>query len=177
MALVTERLVLRHWRDADREPFAALNADPRVMEFFPSVLDRTESDAFADRIEVHFAQTGFGLWAVELPGFVSFIGFIGLSIPRFQAHFTPCVEIGWRLAHAYWGKGYASEGGRRVLTYGFRLLRLPEIASFPARQNFRSRAVIERIGLRRDPSGDFDHPALPEGHWLRPHVLYRIAAP
>src|SRR6516162_7276447 len=106
MALVTERLVLRHRRDADREPFAALNADPRVMEFFPSVLDRTESDAFADRIEVHFAQTGFGLWAVELPGFVSFIGFIGLSIPRFQAHFTPCVEIGWRLAHAYWGKGY-----------------------------------------------------------------------
>jgi RimJ/RimL family protein N-acetyltransferase len=177
MTLVTERLILRRWRDTDREPFAALNADPRVMEFFPSVLDRAESDALADRIDAHFAQHGFGLWAVELPGIAPFIGFIGLSIPRFQAHFTPCVEIGWRLAHAYWGKGYASEGARRVLICGFRQLRLSEIVSFTARQNFRSRKVIERIGMHRDLSGDFDHPALPENHWLRQHVLYRMAAP
>jgi RimJ/RimL family protein N-acetyltransferase len=176
MNLTTERLILRQWREADREPFAALNADPRVMEFFPSCLDRAESDAFADRIEAHFARHGFGLWAVELPGIAPFIGFIGLSIPRFEAHFTPCVEIGYRLAHEYWGKGYAPEGARRVLAHGFDQLQLPEIVSFTARVNLRSRAVMERIGMRCDVSGDFDHPLLPENHKLRPHVLYRITS-
>jgi RimJ/RimL family protein N-acetyltransferase len=177
MTLVTERLILRPWCEADRAPFAALNADPRVMEFFPACLNRAESDAFADRIEAHFARHGFGLWAVELPGIVPFIGFIGLSIPRFEAHFTPCVEIGYRLAQAYWGKGYASEGAKRVLIHGFDQLQLTEIVSFTARANLRSQAVMERIGMRRDLSGDFDHPALPENHWLRPHVLYRITGP
>jgi RimJ/RimL family protein N-acetyltransferase len=177
MTLSTERLLLRRWRDADRAPFAALNADPRVREFFPACLDRAESDASADRIEAHFARHGFGLWAVEIPGVAPFIGFIGLSIPPFQAHFTPCVEIGWRLARAYWGKGYASEGGRAVLPYGFDQLHLTEIVSFTACQNVRSRAVMQRIGMQRDLSGDFEHPALPENHWLRPHVLYRITAP
>jgi RimJ/RimL family protein N-acetyltransferase len=176
VTLTTDRLILREWRKADREPFAALNADLRVMEFFPTCLDRAESDAFADRIEAHFARHGFGLWAVELPAIAPFIGFIGLSIPRFQAHFMPCVEIGWRLAHPYWGKGYATEGGKCVLAYGFNQLKLKEIVSFTARVNLRSRAVMERIGMRRDLAGDFDHPALPEGHKLRPHVLYRITA-
>ena len=176
MTLTTERLILRQWRAADREPFAALNADPRVMEFFPACLDRAESDASADRIEAHFARHGFGLWAVELPAVAPFIGFIGLSVPRFQAHFTPCVEIGWRLAHPYWGKGYASEGGKCVLAHAFDQLQLNEIVSFTAQVNFRSRAVMERIGMRRDQSGDFDHPALPDGHRLRPHVLYRVSA-
>jgi RimJ/RimL family protein N-acetyltransferase len=177
MTLTTERLLLRRWRDTDRAPFAALNADPRVMEFFPSCLDRAESDASADRIEAHFARHGFGLWAVELPGVAPFIGFIGLSIPRFQSHFTPCVEIGYRLACEYWGKGYASEGGKRVLDHGFNQLQLTEIVSFTPRVNLRSCAVMERIGLQRDLSGDFEHPALPENHWLRPHVLYRITTP
>jgi len=174
MTLTTERLILRPWREADREPFAALNADPRVMEFFPSCLDRAESDASADRIEAHFARHGFGLWAVELPGTAPFIGFIGLSVPRFEAHFTPCVEIGWRLAHKHWGRGYASEGAKRVLAHGFDQLQLTEIVSFTAQVNLRSRAVMERIGMRRDASDDFGHPSLPQDHKLRPHVLYRI---
>jgi RimJ/RimL family protein N-acetyltransferase len=174
MTLTTKRLLLRPWRDADRMPFAALNADARVMECFPRCLDRAESDAHADRIESHFARHGFGMWAVELPDIAPFIGFIGLSIPRFEAHFTPCVEIGWRLAHEYWGRGYASEGARRALAYGFDQLQLAEIVSFTARANLRSRAVMERIGMRRDASDDFDYPALPENHELRPHVLYRI---
>ncbi len=177
MNQTTERLLLRPWREADRAPFAALNADPLVMEFFPSCLDRAESDALADQIKAAFASRGFGLWAVELPGSAPFIGFIGLSVPRFEAHFTPCVEIGWRLARAYWGKGYASEGARRVLAYGFEQLQLTEIVSFTACENLRSRAVMERLGMRRDPSGDFEHPALPQKHRLRRHVLYRIAAP
>lgn len=174
MTLITERLILRPWCEADREPFAALNADPRVMEFFPACLNRAESDAAAERIESHFARHGFGMWAVELRGIAPFIGFVGLSIPRFEAHFTPCVEIGWRLAHEYWGRGYAPEGARRVLAHGFDQLQLPEIVSFTARENLRSRAVMERIGLRYDASDDFDHPLLPENHKLRPHALYRI---
>lgn len=175
MTLTTARLRLRPWRDTDRAPFAALNADPQVMEFFPRCLGRAESDAFADRIEAHFARHGFGLWAVELPGTAPFIGFIGLSVPAFEAPFMPCVEIGWRLARAHWGQGYAREGARRALAYGFDAARLSEIVSFTARVNVRSCAVMERIGMRRDLGGDFEHPALPEGHRLRLHVLYRIA--
>lgn len=177
MNLTTERLLLRPWREADRAPFAMLNADPLVMEFFPACLDRAQSDAAADRIETHFARHGFGLWAVELPGVAPFIGFIGLSVPRFEAHFTPCVEIGWRLARTYWGKGYATEGARRALVHGFEQLQLTEIVSFTARDNIRSRAVMERIGMQRDPSDDFEHPALPQNHKLRPHALYRITTP
>jgi ribosomal-protein-alanine N-acetyltransferase len=154
-----------------------MNADPRVMEFFPACLDRAESDAAADRIAAHFAQHGFGFWAVELPGSVSFIGFIGLAVPRFEAHFTPCVEIGWRLAHTYWGHGYATEGARRVLEHGLATLGLREIVSFTAVGNWRSRAVMERIGMHHDPDDDFEHPGLPAGHRLRQHVLYRAARP
>jgi RimJ/RimL family protein N-acetyltransferase len=169
----TLRLHLRLWRDEDLPAFAAMNADPRVMEFFPKPLNRTESDARAAGIRDHFVRHGFGLWAVEAPGVADFIGFVGLSVPGFEAHFTPCVEIGWRLAHEHWGKGYATEAALAALDFGFRGLVLEEIVSFTVPANRRSRAVMERIGMTRSPADDFDHPALPEGHPLQRHVLYR----
>jgi RimJ/RimL family protein N-acetyltransferase len=174
--LAGHRLRLRRWRDEDRDPFAAMNADARVMEFFPSTLGRAASDALADRIEAHFRERGFGLWAVEVPDVADFIGFTGLSVPRFEAPFVPCVEIGWRLAAQHWGKGYATEAARLALGYGFETLELSEIVSFTATTNLRSRAVMERLGMRRDPADDFDHPALSEGRPLRRHVLYRLAS-
>ena len=172
--LVIARLILRRWRPEDREPFAILNADPAVMEYMPARLARAESDALADRIEAHFVRHGFGLWAVEIPHVAPFIGYVGLSVPSFQAHFTPCVEIGWRLAWDHWGKGYATEGARAVLAFGFDELKLEEIVSFTTAGNMRSRRVMERIGMSHSPPDDFDHPRLPEGHPLRRHVLYRI---
>ncbi|HEV3167313.1 MAG TPA: GNAT family N-acetyltransferase [Isosphaeraceae bacterium] len=175
--LTTPRLHLRLWRDEDLTAFAAMNADPRVMEFFPKVLDRADSDAVAARIRNHLAHRGFGLWAVEIPGVADFIGFVGLAVPGFEAHFTPCVEVGWRLAHDYWGRGYASEAARAALDFGFRQLALPEIVSFTAAVNWRSRRVMERIGMQRAPADDFEHPAVPEGHTLRLHVLYRVMRP
>jgi RimJ/RimL family protein N-acetyltransferase len=174
--LVTPRLRLRPWRDEDLAPFAEMNADPKVMEFLPKPLDRAESDALAARIRDHFACRGFGLWAVEVPGVADFIGFVGLSVPTFEAHFTPCVEVGWRLASEYWGRGYATEAARAALDYGFRRLELAEIVSFTVPANLRSRRVMERIGMIHSPADDFDHPALPEGHPLRRHVLYRATA-
>jgi RimJ/RimL family protein N-acetyltransferase len=171
--LSSARLRLRRWRHEDRAPFAAMNADPRVMEFFPGTLTRAESDALVDRIEAHFDRHGFGLWAIEVPGVAEFVGFTGLSIPRFEAPFMPCIEIGWRLAVDHWGKGYATEAARLALDYGFETLRLSEIVSFTAATNLRSRAVMERLGMRRDPVDDFDHPALAKDHPLRRHVLYR----
>jgi RimJ/RimL family protein N-acetyltransferase len=173
--LRTDRLRLRGWLPTDRAPFAALNADPRVMEHFASVLSREESDALASRIEAHFEQHGFGLWAVEISNVTSFAGFIGLSVPRFEAHFTPCVEIGWRLATQYWGLGYATEGARAALALGFETLRLEELVSFTVPGNLRSRRVMEKIGMVHNPADDFEHPAMPEGHSLRRHVLYRVA--
>ena len=172
--LATERLHLRPWRAADREPFARLNADARVMEHYASVLSREESDALAERIERHFEKQGYSLWAVEIPGVVPFAGFVGLSIPRFEAHFTPCVEIGWRLAREHWGQGYATEGARCVLEFGFGALRLAEIVSYTVPGNLRSRRVMEKLGMLRNPEDDFDHPLLSEGHRLRRHVLYRL---
>jgi RimJ/RimL family protein N-acetyltransferase len=174
-ALTTERLLLRRWRDEDLPPFAALNADPLVMEYFPAVLSREESDARATGIRRHFEERGFGLWAVEIWGVTPFAGFIGLSVPRFEAEFTPCVEIGWRLAAKYWGQGLATEGAQAALAFGFEELGLAEIMSFTVPQNWRSRRVMEKIGMTHEPGGDFDHPALPEGHRLRRHVLYRIS--
>ncbi|MEU8171437.1 GNAT family N-acetyltransferase [Microbispora hainanensis] len=168
----TERLVLRRWREDDKEPFAALNADPVVMEHFPATLSREESDALAERIEAGFDEHGFGLWAVEADG--EFIGFTGLSVPRFTAPFTPCVEIGWRLARSAWGRGYATEAARASLEDGFGRAGLTEVVSFTAVPNVRSQAVMRRLGMTRDPAEDFDHPALPAGHPLRRHVLYRI---
>ena len=177
MAIVelrTERLILRRWREADRERFARMNRDPAVMEFFPAILSPAESDAMADRIEAHFAEYGFGLWAAELSSAGEFIGYIGLAVPQFEAAFTPCVEIGWRLAVQHWGKGLATEGARAVVGHAFGDLGLREVVSFTAEANFRSRRVMEKLGMTCDPDEDFDHPLLPEGHRLRRHVLYRI---
>jgi RimJ/RimL family protein N-acetyltransferase len=153
-----------------------MNADPRVMEFFRGRLNRVESNAMVDHIEEHFSERGFGLWAIEVPAIAPFIGFAGLAVPRFSAHFTPCVEVGWRLAFEHWGHGYATEAARLALGYGFETLALPEVVSFTSVTNHRSRAVMERLGMRRDPADDFDHPALPEGHSLRRHVLYRVGS-
>jgi RimJ/RimL family protein N-acetyltransferase len=169
-----DRIRLRQWRQEDREAFAAMNSDARVMEFFRGCLTRIESDAMADRIESHFGERGFGLWAIEVPDVSAFVGFAGLEVANFNAHFTPCVEIGWRLSVAHWGRGYATEAARLALGYGFETLALPEIVSFTSATNHRSRAVMERLGMRRDPADDFDHPRLPEGHPLRRHVLYRL---
>jgi RimJ/RimL family protein N-acetyltransferase len=169
----TLRLHLRPWRDEDLTAFAALNADPKVMEFLPKPLDRGESDALAARIRDHFTRRDFGLWAVEVPGVADFIGCVGLSVPEFHAHFTPCVEVGWRLAHAHWSQGYATEAAGAALDFGFRRLGLEEIVAFTVPANRRSRGVMERIGMNWTPIDDFDHPALPEGHPLRRHVLYR----
>ena len=175
--LTTSRLLLRPWRDADLEPFAALNADPEVMAHFPKTLDRNESDQVAARIRSAFARRGFGWWAVEVPGEVAFCGFIGLSVPSFAAPFMPCVEIGWRLARAQWGKGYATEGARAALDFAFGKLGLREVVAFTTTTNLPSQAVMRRLGMRHSPEDDFDHPNLPEGHRLRRHVLYRISAP
>ena len=172
--LATERLVLRGWRASDLAPFATLNGDPLVMEHFPGTLTPAESDDLAARIGDHFAEHGFGAWAVEARGAAGFVGFVGLSIPRFRAHFTPCVEIGWRLAREHWGRGYAPEAARAALAFGFERLGLDQIVSFTVPANLKSRRVMEKIGMRRDPGDDFDHPSLPAGHRLRRHVLYRL---
>ena len=176
-SLNTPRLTLRGWRESDLEPFAALNADPRVLEFLPRALSRDESDALVAHIQGVFSQHGFGWWAVEVRDSGDFAGFVGLNVPRFDAPFTPCVEIGWRLAPEHWGHGYASEGARAALDFGFGPAGLSEIVSFTVPENLRSRAVMERLGMLRDPAEDFDHPGLPDGHRLRRHVLYRLGAP
>lgn len=169
----TPRLLLRQWQDHDYEPFAALNADPRVMEFFPEPLSQMQSDRMADRIRGLIGQRGWGFWAVEVPGIAPFIGFVGLHKPSAELPCSPCVEVGWRLAAAYWGKGYASEAAAAALRAGFEQLELPEIVSFTAVLNQRSQAVMQRIGMRH--CGEFfDHPALVEGHRLQRHILYRL---
>lgn len=171
--LETVRLRLRPWRTDDREPFAELNADPVVMEHFPAPLDRAASDALADRIATGLDERGWGLWALEVPGVTPFAGFVGLSVPGFEAAFTPAVEVGWRLARPWWGHGYASEAAREAVRFGRDELGLDEVVSFTAVGNRRSRRVMERIGLTHDPADDFDHPGLPDGHPLQRHVLYR----
>jgi RimJ/RimL family protein N-acetyltransferase len=174
--IATPRLRLRQWRDSDLVPFAALNADPRVMEFFPATQSRAESDAFAERIRAGIAERGFGFWAVEAPGVSPFIGFVGLQVTPPHIPVSPGVEIGWRLAAEHWGKGYASEGARAALDAGFGRLGLHEIVSFTATGNHRSRAVMERIGMRF--AGEtFEHPSIPAGSPLRTHVVYRVSRP
>lgn len=167
---------MRGWRPADREPFAAMNADPEVMEHFPATLSRAESDMLVDRIEAAFARDGFGLWALEVTETGAFIGFTGLITQTFEAHFTPAVEVGWRLARTAWGHGYASEAARAALAYGFDHAGLTEIVSMTTVTNTRSQAVMRRIGMTRDPADDFEHSKIPAGSPLRPHVLYRITA-
>jgi len=171
--LRTERLLLRGWRDEDRGPFAALNADPEVMAHFPATLDRVQSDAMADRVAARMGASGYGLWAVEVPGVAPFIGFVGLAPIPFEAHFTPALEVGWRLARAHWGAGYATEAARAVVSFAFVDLDLDEVVSITTPANTRSVAVMERIGLTHDPADDFDHPRFGPGHPLRRHLLYR----
>jgi len=173
-SLVTKRLLLRPWREEDLPAFAALNADPEVMEFMPKRLDRSESDALARRMGDEVLRQGYGQWAVEVPGVAGFVGFVGLSPPSFEAHFTPCMEVGWRLARRHWGQGYATEAARAALAFGFGTLGLDEIVSFTVPANLRSRRVMERLGMTRSPADDFDHPRLPAGHPIRAHVLYRL---
>jgi ribosomal-protein-alanine N-acetyltransferase len=173
-ALRTARLVMRPWRDEDRIPFAALNADPRVMEFFPAVLTAEQSDALVARCASEIAGRGWGLWAVEVPGVAPFIGFIGLAIAGPGPPCTGQVEVGWRLAAAHWGKGYATEGAREALRFAFEELGLPEVVSFTAAVNRRSWEVMERLGMRRDPE-TFEHPRCAEGSAIRTHVLYWMA--
>lgn len=171
----TPRLLIRSWRDEDFEPYAAMNADARVMEYFPSVLSREESRVRFARGGARLAERGYGLWPVEVAGEAQFIGIVGLTDPDFAAPFQPAVEIGWRLAAAHWGRGYATEAARAVLAWGFERLALAEIVSFTTGANVRSRRVMEKLGMRRSPADDFLHPLIAEGHPLRPHVLYRLA--
>jgi RimJ/RimL family protein N-acetyltransferase len=175
--LRSERLLLRWWTPADHEPFARLNADPRAMEFFPKILTREESDAVAFRIQGHFDRHGFGLWALEVPGITSFAGFVGVCHTRFEAAFTPCLEIGWRLAAEYWHQGYATEAARAALAFAFGTLDAAEVLSFTVPHNVRSRRVMEKLGMTHAPAEDFDHPLVAVGHPLRRHVLYRIKRP
>ena len=171
----TPRLWLRQVRAADQPHFAAINADPAVMEWFPRPLSTLESDQFVERILGHWRTEGFGLWALEVKRTGAFIGFTGLSRPAFQAHFTPAVEVSWRLARSAWGCGYASEAGRASLAVGFGELGLEEIVSFTSRLNRRSEAVMRRLGMVHHPADDFQHPNLPPDHLLSNHVLYRIS--
>lgn len=173
--LRTGRLVLRAWDDGDLAPFAAMNADPEVMHHFPATLTREQSDEMVGRLWARAAQGRPSLWAVEVPGVERFIGFVGLLEPSFEASFTPCVEVGWRLAKEHWGKGYAPEGARAALAWGFGEAGLDEIVSFTVPANTASRRVMEKLGMHRDPAEDFDHPNLPVGHPLRRHVLYRLS--
>lgn len=172
--LTTERLVVRQWEDDDLLPFAALCADPEVMEHFPAPLTPEQSADLIGRHRARLEAGVPGLFAVEVAETGDFIGFVGLNVPTFIAPFTPCVEIGWRLARTAWGRGYATEAGRAVLEHGFNTLELTEIVSFTTEANLRSVAVMERLGMRRDPAGDFDHPALEPDDPHRPHVLYRL---
>jgi RimJ/RimL family protein N-acetyltransferase len=172
--LLTDRLKLRRWRAGDRAPFAAMNADVEVMRYFPQPLARAESDAFVERLESGFDELGYGVWALEVRATGEFIGFTGLARQTFQAPFTPAVEVGWRLARSAWHQGYATEAARAALDFAFDVVALDEVVSMTTSTNAPSEAVMRRLGMTRDPADDFAHPRIPEGHALRPHILYRI---
>jgi RimJ/RimL family protein N-acetyltransferase len=171
--MTTERLLLRRWKPEDFEPFRELNADVEVMKHFPSTLDARQTAAGLKRVEAHFERYGWGLFAAEYQE--KFIGYIGLFHVPFKAHFTPAVEIGWRLARSYWNRGLASEGARACLDFGFSQLGLREIVAFTTPGNLASRRVMEKIGMQHDLQGDFEHPRVAPGHELKRHVLYRIS--
>lgn len=177
LPIETDRLILRPWRREDFAPFAALNGDPAVMEYFPATLSRSESDALAERVGERLDSDGFGWFAVEEKDGDPFVGMVGISVPSYADRLPcgPCTEVGWRLARSAWGRGIASEAANAALDLGFRTLDLSEVVSFTAVQNTRSQAVMRRIGMTRDQSCDFDHPLLPAGHRLSRHVLYRIS--
>ena len=173
--LVTDRLVLREWRDDDKPEYADLNADPEVMAHFPSTLTADQSGEMVDRMRLRWQEFGYGLWAVEVRSTRTFIGFVGLAAPTWTTPFTPCIEVGWRLARTAWGHGYAPEAAVAALRWGFAELDPPgdEFVSFTTESNTKSRRVMEKLGLTHDPVDDFDHPLLPDWHERR-HVLYRI---
>ncbi len=173
-SIETEHLILREWQPEDLPPFAAINQDPQVMQFLRKPLTPSETAAMVEKIQRHFQQHGFGLFACVLKETSTCIGYVGLNVPDFEAHFTPCVEIGWRLSSRVWGKGYATEAALAVLEFGFTQCRLQEIVSFTVPANARSIRVMEKIGMTRDLKGDFYHPKLPPEHPLRLHLLYRI---
>jgi ribosomal-protein-alanine N-acetyltransferase len=173
--LETERLILRGWREEDLPAFARMNNDPNVTEFLKGPMAMDESSEMMARLQAGFAERGFGLWAVEIKAAKRLAGFTGITVPRFEATFTPCFEVGWRLACEHWGKGYATEAAREAIRFGFEQAGLGEIVSFTTVANIRSRRVMEKLGMTRDPAEDFDHPALPAGHPIRPHVLYRLS--
>jgi 3-dehydroquinate dehydratase/shikimate dehydrogenase len=173
----TERLLLRPWLEKDLDPFTDLNSDPRVREYFPSLLTKEESAREMNLAQTEIEEKGWGFWAAALLSTGEFIGMIGLhavSKEKLSAHFTPAIEIGWRLAYDHWGKGYATEGAKAALAYGFSNVNLDEIVAFTALQNQRSRHVMEKIGMLHNPKDDFKHPKLTDGHRLQYHVLYRI---
>jgi 3-dehydroquinate dehydratase/shikimate dehydrogenase len=174
VSIATARLLLRPWRASDREPFAAMNADPRVMEWFPRLMSAQESDAMATAIDGRMSEQGWGLWAVEVPGVAEFIGLIGLN-PDEDTLGYPVVEVGWRLTAEHWGRGYAPEGARASLAYGFDTLALEEIVAFTSVGNAKSRRVMEKIGMSHDPDEDFDHPRVPRESSRCRHVIYRIS--
>jgi RimJ/RimL family protein N-acetyltransferase len=174
-AIRTARTILRQWREADRAPFARLNADPEVMAHFVATLGRQQSDALVARLADHIACHGFGFWALEIPGVAPCAGFVGLNHVTFPAPFSPTVEIGWRLDRGVWGRGYATEAAAAAARFAFAELGRDEIVAFVVPGNRPSRAVMERIGMRHDPDGDFEHPRVPEGHALRRHLLYRLS--
>lgn len=175
--LMTSRLILRDWREEDVPAFAAMNADKRVARYLPSTLTEAESRAFFTRISASIAERGFGLFAVApKEDATCLLGFCGLSVPRFAAAFTPCVEIGWRLRAESWNHGFATEAARAALGWGFAERRLTDVVSFTTEANRPSRRVMEKLGMHRDPAEDFLHPALPPAHPLAPHVLYRLRA-
>ncbi len=175
----TDRLRLRQWRESDLAPFAALNADPQGRLYFPDCMSREASDVMANRCRDLIATRGWGFWVVERKADAAsdavFLGMVGLGIPADNLPFMPCVEVGWRLARAHWGQGYATEAARGALQIGFERLGLAEIVAFTTLTNHPSQAVMARLGMARDEAGDFDHPALAEGHPLRRHCLYRLA--
>ena len=169
----TDRLLLRQWRESDFKPFAAINVDERVMEFFPSLLSKEESDERANICKSLIAERGWGFWALEDKLSGQFIGFTGLHIPSYDLPFSPCVEIGWRLSPKFWGQGLVTEAAKSAMNVAFKKLNLDEIVSFSVKDNYRSLAVMERLGMVKQQA-NFEHPALPVGHKLREHVLYKI---
>jgi RimJ/RimL family protein N-acetyltransferase len=175
--LTTARLLLRRWREEDLQPLAEMNADPRVMEFFPAPLEASESVRMVALIESDFEQRGYGLWALELPGEASFAGLVGLAPVDAKMPFAPAVEVGWRLATRFWGRGLATEGAAEAMRFAFEELRLGELVSFTAATNVRSRRVMERLRMSRDPREDFLHPRLLREHPLAQHVLHRARSP
>lgn len=170
----TKRLILRRWEDVDRAPHAAMNADPTVMKYFPAALSEAESNARIDRLEESFQKNGYGQFAVVLKDTGEFIGSLGLAQVPANLPFAPGVEIGWRIAHPYWNKGYATEGALGVVMHAFEELDIPEIVSFAAKENAASQRVMDKVGMLYDPQGRFMHPDLPADHKLAPHVLYRL---